>query len=161
MMKRRVLRAFWLGHLPRGECAVCAIELGGENRPFLCDIRKHCRQFRRGCRRRQFGATLRSFPTVCRIGWHDRPPLSETGLAFVRQAFSDAGQTRWFAHRRGFPLAYKPRLGGIVPKARHSANAAHISPITAAMPIHGSKYLMRLGLFGSFCILILILDERY
>jgi len=89
------------------------------------------------------------------------PPLSETGLAFVRQAFSDAGQTRWFAHRRGFPLAYKPRLGGIVPKARHSANAAHISPITAAMPIHGSKYLMRFGLFGSFCILILILDERY
>jgi len=83
------------------------------------------------------------------------------GLAFVRQAFSDAGQTRWFAHRRGFPLAYKPRLGGIVPKARHSANAAHISPITAAMPIHGSKYLMRFGLFGSFCILILILDERY
>ena len=90
-----------------------------------------------------------------------RPPLSETGLTFVRQAFSAAGQTRWFAHRRGFPLAYKPRLGGFVPKARHSANAAHISPITAAMPIHGSKYLMRLGLFRSFCILILILDERY
>ena len=155
-----MLRAFWLGHLPRGECTVCAIELGGENRPFLCDIRKHCSQFRRGRGRGEFGATLGSFPTVCRIGWHDRPPLSETGLAFVRQAFSAAGQTRRFAHRRGFPLAYKHRLGGIVPKARHSANAAHISPITAAMPIHGSN-LMRFGLFGSFCILILILDERY
>jgi hypothetical protein len=30
---------------------------------------------------------------------------------------------------------------------RYSANAPHISPMTAAMPIHGSKYLIRLRLF--------------
>ena len=146
-----------MGHLPRGERTVCAIELGGQNRPFLRDIRQHCRQFRRGCRRRQFGATLGSFPTVCRIGWHEASAVRNGAGVRAPGLLCDAGQTRQFAQ---FPLTYKSRPVGIVPK-RHSGNAAHISPITAAMPIHGSKYLIRLGLLGSFCILILILDERY
>jgi hypothetical protein len=47
------------------------------------------------------------------------------------------------------PSSLQTRLTRGCSESAHSANAAHIKPMIAAMPIHGSKYLIRLRLFRS------------
>jgi hypothetical protein len=67
------------------------------------------------------------------------PPLSDgLGLAAKLPA---AGHVRGLTART--PPSLQTPLRRRCSASRHSANAAHISPMIAAMPSHGSKYLMR------------------